>query len=282
MPIYMGIFEKPHVLDRKFRGEVKAKGYEGWIALQSAQLGTNRNITTSTGRGTNREASAPTTQEIVITKLQDSVSTALYRETLDGEGKLIVIAFVKEDGTSYTTIVLQNTLISSYSVSGHGGVTELEADGKPLDQFHQNHLRDVADISEHHAFAGIQPEPAGDLGELFLAAWLRAVARLLVAAVGSTHRRSCGSAPPGRALAATGHRPQRRSASPYRLRCSPARTRCSKNGLFCCAANVAFWLWSQPVDATPILNRRDRDYVLMSEKCRQRLTAAEKPELWHR
>ena len=124
MPIYMGIFEKPHVLDRKFRGGVKAKGYEGWIQLQSAQLGTNRNITTSTGRGTNREASAPAIQEVVITKLQDSVSTALYRETLDGEGKLIVIAFVKEDGTSYTTIVLQNTLISSYSVSGHGGVTD--------------------------------------------------------------------------------------------------------------------------------------------------------------
>ena len=124
MPIYMGIFEKPHVLDRKFRGGVKAKGYEGWIQLQSAQLGTNRNITTSTGRGTNREASAPAIQEVVITKLQDSVSTALYRETLGGEGKLIVIAFVKEDGTSYTTIVMQNTLISSYSVSGHGGVTD--------------------------------------------------------------------------------------------------------------------------------------------------------------
>ena len=28
----------------------------------------------------------------------------------------------------------------------------------------------------------------------------------------------------------------------------------------------------------PILNRRDRDYVLMSEKCRQGLIAAEKPE----
>ena len=71
MPIYMGIFEKPHVLDRKFRGEVKAKGYEGWIQLQSAQIGTNRNITTPTGRGTNREASQPAAQEIVITKLQD-------------------------------------------------------------------------------------------------------------------------------------------------------------------------------------------------------------------
>ena len=120
MPIYMGIFEKPHVLDRKFRGGVKAKGYEGWIQLQSAQLGTNRNITTSTGRGTNREASAPAIQEVVITKLQDSVSTALFRESLYGKGRLIVIVFVK-DGTTYMRLVLQNTLISSYSVSGHGG-----------------------------------------------------------------------------------------------------------------------------------------------------------------
>jgi len=144
MPIYMGIFEKPHVLDRKFRGEVKAKGYEGWIQLQSAQLGTNRNITTSTGRGTNREASAPTTQEIVITKLQDSVSTALYRETLDGEGKLIVIAFVKEDGTSYTTIVLQNTLISSYSVSGHGGGV---TDSRPTESLSINFTKITFEMS---------------------------------------------------------------------------------------------------------------------------------------
>ena len=143
MPIYMGIFEKPHVLDRKFRGEVKAKGYEGWIALQSAQLGTNRNITTSTGRGTNREASAPAIQEVVITKLQDSVSTALYRETLGGEGKLIVIAFVKEDGTTSMTLVLQNTLISSYSVSGHGGVT----DSRPTESLSINFTKITFEMS---------------------------------------------------------------------------------------------------------------------------------------
>ena len=142
MPIYMGIFEKPHVLDRKFRGEVKAKGYEGWIQLQSAQLGTNRNITTSTGRGTNREASAPAIQEVVITKLQDSVSTALYRETLGGEGKLIVIAFVKEDGTSYTTIVLQNTLISSYNVSGPGG-----GDSRPTESLSINFTKVTFEMS---------------------------------------------------------------------------------------------------------------------------------------
>ena len=45
---------------------------------------------------------------------------------------------------------------------------------------------------------------------------------------------------------------------------------------------VAIGGWSQPVDATPDLNGRDREYVLISAKCRQGLTAAEKPELWHR
>ena len=123
MPIYMGIFEKPNVLDKSFKGEVKAKGYEGWIELESAQIGISRNMSNPTGRGSNREGTAPTVQEIVVTKNQDSVSTALFRAALDGSGKLIVIAFVKADASAYLKIVLQNTLITSYSVSGHGGVS---------------------------------------------------------------------------------------------------------------------------------------------------------------
>jgi len=134
MPIYMGIFEKPNVQDKNFRGDVKAKGYEGWIELQSAQIGIHRNITSQTGRGSNREASRPAVQEIVITKLQDDASTALFKESLHGKAKLIVIAFVKEDGTTYTKLVLQNTLISSYSVSGHGG----DAHSGPMESFSLN------------------------------------------------------------------------------------------------------------------------------------------------
>src|SRR5687767_4501648 len=105
MPIYMGIFEKPNVLDKSFRGEVNAKGYEGWIELTSAQLGTHRNTTGgTTGHGVDRGASVPAVQEIVITKLQDSVTTALFKEARGGKGMLIVIAFVKEDGTTYMKI----------------------------------------------------------------------------------------------------------------------------------------------------------------------------------
>ena len=134
MPIYMGVFEKPNVLDKSLKGDVKTKGYEGWIELQSAQLGTSRNITNATGRGSNREGSAPAVQEIVVSKYQDSVSTALFREALNGTGKLIVIAFVKEDGTAYLKIVLQNTLISSYSASGHGG----DSHARPMESLSLN------------------------------------------------------------------------------------------------------------------------------------------------
>ena len=79
----------------------------------------------------------------MITKFQDSVSTALFRESLDGEGKLIVIAFVKEDGTTYMKIVLQNTLISSYSISGHGGV----ADSRPTESFSLNFTKITYEMS---------------------------------------------------------------------------------------------------------------------------------------
>lgn len=120
MPIYMGIFEKPNVLDKKFKGDVKAKEYEGWVELQSAQVGRSRRIASATGRGSDREASAPAIQDIVVTKHNDSASTALFREALVGSGKLIVIVFVKGDETAYLKFVLQDALIASYSLGGHG------------------------------------------------------------------------------------------------------------------------------------------------------------------
>ena len=134
MPIYMGIFDKPNVLSKELKGDVKAAGYEGWIELQSAQIGVNRQITSPTGRGSHRGASQPAVQEIVISKSQDDASTALFKESLDGTGKLIVIVFVKEDGTTYMKLVLQNTLILSYSVSGHGG----DASSGPMESFSLN------------------------------------------------------------------------------------------------------------------------------------------------
>ena len=113
MPIYMKI--------EGIKGNVTAAGHEGWIELMSAQLGVQRRVNT-TGQGANREASTPSVSEIVVTKDIDSASTDLFRMSLWGEGKKVTIDFVSSGQTvPYLSIELENTLISNYSVSGHGG-----------------------------------------------------------------------------------------------------------------------------------------------------------------
>jgi type VI protein secretion system component Hcp len=116
MPVYMGIFDKPNVLNAKFRGEVKAKGYEGWIELQNVQFA---NARTATGLSGLQEV-GPASQEINISKFQDAVSALLFMEAYEGKGRLIVIAFVKDD-KAYQTFMLQNAMISSYNIGGTVG-----------------------------------------------------------------------------------------------------------------------------------------------------------------
>src|SRR5437879_3031654 len=121
MPIYMKV---PGV-----EGTGTGK-YKGWIELSSAQLSVNRRAGFSSGRGTNREASVPRVSEIVVTKEVDNASADLFALSLSGEGKTIIIDFVKDDGKQlvpYLSLKLENALISSYSVSGHGGDTPRKA-----------------------------------------------------------------------------------------------------------------------------------------------------------
>src|SRR5262245_15006247 len=116
MPIYMkydGI-----------EGSVTAAGHEKWIELSSCSLGINRHINSPSGRGVNREAAAPHVGEIVVTKHQDCSSSNLFRASLWGEGKKVKIDFCKTDKDkleAYLQVELENTLVSSYSVAGHGG-----------------------------------------------------------------------------------------------------------------------------------------------------------------
>jgi type VI secretion system secreted protein Hcp len=105
-------------------GSATATGHEKWIELESCQLGVNRQIRNPTGRGINREASAPSVQEIVVTKVQDCASTGLFKASLWGEGKKVKIDFCKTDKDKvepYLQVELENTMVSSYSASGAGG-----------------------------------------------------------------------------------------------------------------------------------------------------------------
>jgi type VI secretion system secreted protein Hcp len=116
----MAIYMKYDGID----GSVTAKGYEKWIELQSCQVALHRNIISPTGRGGNREAAVPAVNEIPITKHQDCSTSSLFRASLWGEGKKVKIDFVKTDQTKfepYLQLELENTLISSFVSSGHGG-----------------------------------------------------------------------------------------------------------------------------------------------------------------
>lgn len=126
MPIYMKI--------EGITGTGKGT-HAGWIVLESAQLGVHRQLTSPNGTGTNREASTPAVSEILVTKLSDSASSALFQMSLWGQGKKIIIHFTRTDGGApYMAIELENVLISSYSVSGHGGTAEK----RPMETFSLN------------------------------------------------------------------------------------------------------------------------------------------------
>ena len=104
-------------------GDVTAEGHEKWIELGSCQFGVGRSITNPTAKGVNREASAPSVSEIVVTKVTDGASCKLFQASLFGEGKDVQIDFCKTDKDkleAYLTLTLENTLVSSYSTSSGG------------------------------------------------------------------------------------------------------------------------------------------------------------------
>jgi type VI secretion system secreted protein Hcp len=115
MPIYV----KYGAID----GDVTAAGHEKWIEINSAQFGVGRGISSPTGGSADREASAPSVSEIVVTKPTDVASTKLFNEALQGEGTDVTIDFCKTDKgklETYMTYTLTNTMVSSFSMSSGG------------------------------------------------------------------------------------------------------------------------------------------------------------------
>ena len=105
-------------------GDVTAEGHEKWVELGSMQWGIGRGITSpQTGGNAEREASAPSVSELVITKVADTASPKLMQEALWGEGKKVKIDLVKTDKDkleAYQQYELEGTVISGYSVSSGG------------------------------------------------------------------------------------------------------------------------------------------------------------------
>lgn len=115
MPIYMNYDGIP--------GDVTAAGHEKWIQLDSCQFGVGRSVSNPTGRGVNREASAPSVSEIVVSKPHDDASVKLFQASLHGEGKEVKIDFCKTEKDNlepFLQLTLSDCLVSGYSCSSGG------------------------------------------------------------------------------------------------------------------------------------------------------------------
>jgi len=105
------------------KGDVTAAGHEKWIEVNSFQWGVGRGISSPTGGSSDREASAPSVSEIVVTKPTDIASVDLLNESLQGEGQDVTIDFCKTDKGNlsvYLSYTLNNTMISGFSTSSGG------------------------------------------------------------------------------------------------------------------------------------------------------------------
>ena len=118
MPIYMKYGD--------IKGDVTAEGHkgtDGWVEVNSFQFGIGRGISSPTGGSDDRESSAPSVSEIVVTKPMDSSSYRWFEESLWGEGQDVVIDFCKTDKDKlevYATYTLEDCMVSGFSTSSGG------------------------------------------------------------------------------------------------------------------------------------------------------------------
>jgi len=120
MPVYMKY--------EGAQGSCTAQGYQNWIELYSCNFQSTRQVGTPSGRGTNRESSAPSVSEVSISKNLDTSSGVLYKASLAGKGVNVTIVMLKAsaDGSKLEEVdklELQDTLVTNYSISAHGGDT---------------------------------------------------------------------------------------------------------------------------------------------------------------
>lgn len=137
MAIYMNFNAK------KIKGNVTATGYEDWIEIDSFQMGCGRGISMDVGNMANREATRPSLSEVTLSKMLDNASGSLFKESLTGVEGVTVLIHIVQTGAKqvekFAAYELSDVLISSYSISGHGG-------GAPVESMSLSYSKIVADL----------------------------------------------------------------------------------------------------------------------------------------
>lgn len=104
-------------------GSVTTEGFKNWIELHSFQFGVGRGVSSGAG-GAQRESSAPSISEIVITKTFDTSSAKLYQDSVAGnfdtKVEIKMTTTTKNKVETFLTYELKDCGISSYSLSSGG------------------------------------------------------------------------------------------------------------------------------------------------------------------
>ncbi|OZG70975.1 hemolysin-coregulated protein [Hahella sp. CCB-MM4] len=115
----------------KVKGNVTAEGYKDWIRLDSFQFGVGRHITMEAGHMSNREATRPSISEVAVSKLMDTASSGLFKESLTGDAgvkvQIDVVRTAADKIEKYVSYELEDVMISSYSVSAGADSAPSEA-----------------------------------------------------------------------------------------------------------------------------------------------------------
>ena len=117
MPIYM------NYNSLAVKGDVTESGHKNWIELGSFQWGVGRGISSPTSASADRESSAPSVSEVVVTKTQDISTIGMLTAGFQGDGVPVQIDFTrtnKDQMDVYLTVELETVMVSGFSTSSGG------------------------------------------------------------------------------------------------------------------------------------------------------------------
>jgi type VI secretion system secreted protein Hcp len=108
------------------KGESMDAKHAEWIQLEAFQWGLARAISSPTGGGNNREASAPSISEMTLSKKVDRSTPKLFLNAVGGSGTIPEVILELQDQSSqkgvFYRITLNDVLVSSQShVAAAGG-----------------------------------------------------------------------------------------------------------------------------------------------------------------
>lgn len=112
------------------KGGAEETKHKEWIILDSVQFGVGRSISTPTTGG-KRETSTPSFSEVTVVRSTDISSPELFMGAIAGTGgNKAEIHFMQTHGEENVVsleVVLEDSIMSSYSVSGATGATPSES-----------------------------------------------------------------------------------------------------------------------------------------------------------